>query len=134
MLRGNNAAALAQLEREWSNKKAQKLYTAYFRYSQDDSSSFETLQAEIDSSPGQGSPGLRVGIMLLNGNIDAALDLWEQYMDASEYLAMFGARNLPINRLLFPELYEHPRYRAMLRKHRLDDESIAQLKVSPLSF
>ena len=47
---------------------------------------------------------------------------------------LLDARNLPTNRLLFPELYEHPRYRAMLRKHRLDDESIAQLKVSSLSF
>jgi len=72
--------------------------------------------------------------MLLEGNIDGTLDLLEQLMNVSEYTTMKLARILPPFRLLFPELYEHPRYQEMLRKHDLDDKSVAELKVLPHPF
>ena len=135
MMAGNNAAVLEQLERDdWPNKRLQKLYRAFFAYSQGDSSSVETILAEIDGSPVPGSPFIRAGIMLLKGNIEDTIDSFEQYMDASEFATMSIARNLPPFPLLFPELYEHPRYHAMLRKHRLDDESIAKINVPSLPF
>ena len=133
MMLGNNTAVLEQLDRgDWPDEKLQKLYSAFFAYSQGDS--VETMLTEIDSLPNSGAPFIPTGTMLLKGNIDETIDLFERYMDASEYATMSIARNLPPFPLLFPELYEHPRYHAMLKKHGLDDESIAKIGVPPLPF
>ena len=116
MLRRSNAGVIAQLDRDWPDKKLQKLYTAFYAYSQDDSTSFEALRTEIDASPGRDTPFIRGGVMLLEGNIDGTLDLFEQQMNVSDYSTMLIARNFPPFRLLFPELYEHPRYHEMLKQ------------------
>ena len=129
----NDAGVREQLGRIWANQQSKKLTGAIFAYSQGDSSSVESLLAEIDGYL-RDRPFSRAIAMILRGNIDDALDQFEQLMDASDYSTMRDIRGSPLWWGLFPEYFEHPRYHAMLRKHGLDDESIAKLKIPPLPF
>ncbi len=89
-------------------QQSKKLTGAIFAYSQGDSSSVESLLAEIDGYL-RDRAFSRAIAMILRGNIDDALDQFEQLMDASDYSTMLLIRGSPLWWGLFPEYFEHPR-------------------------
>ena len=71
----------------------------------------------------------------LKGEIDTALDQFEDLIDQSVYSIIKDARLPdPVLRQEFPEFYTHPRYYDILKQVGLDDEAVAKLIIPPLPF
>jgi len=71
---------------------------------------------------------------LLEGDLDLALDYHEQSLLEKEYLAIYHIQAPFWGYKMFPDYRSHPKYQKMLKDVGLDDESIAKLKIPPLSF
>jgi len=80
------------------------------------------------------SPFSHIGVLLIKGDVDLALDSYAQATADSPYTTLRLIRNPLLFYRLFPDYRSHPKYRKMLRDVGLDEESIAKLKIPPLPF
>ena len=90
------------------------------------------MVAQIKETPVYQLPIGRMAVGLLEGDMDTALDYFDEMLDESEPVLMRDARGTPDTRKLLPEFYSHPRYFEILKKAGLDHESVASLVVPPL--
>jgi len=76
----------------------------------------------------------KIGIALLERNLNLAFSNLRAAVGEAEQMAIFLIQGTVLSRETFPEFYTDPRYEELLRDLKLDAQSIAAIRIPPLSF
>jgi hypothetical protein len=70
-------------------------------------------------------------VSLFEGDIDAALNRLEKMADESHYLIYWYLNEAQADPI-FPDFTQHPRFQKVVADLRLDDASLAALRIPPV--
>ena len=65
------------------------------------------------------------------GDTDRALTYYERAVDRREPPALVRIHGSVLDRRVMPDMYEHPRYKSLLREMGLDREALKEIRVPP---
>ena len=124
-----------QLQRDWGTTAgARELFRAGHAYLQGNTEETIRVLTALQQSPLGENRRTQQGIKLMLGDIEGALDDFEQLLSEGNFFTVRSARGTAVDYKNFPDWFAHPRYHQIMADNGLDNAAVAKLKLQPLNL